>query len=126
MMTEKQCPWCGDWFTSTHGNDSYCSVEHQDLAKKDRQKRKRDPIKNFIPILMGNHEIIEGIFNEGKLELTNVELEAYGLDLSLCRYLKPADEHQGKLMLDFGQYFLITDLHFLNFKIFKHETVTTI
>src|ERR1039457_5238778 len=104
MSLEKPCLWCGDQFIPTHGNDNYCCTEHQDEAKKDRQKRKRDPIKGFIPILIRNHEILDELINKGKLELTRNEVEAYGLDISLCRHIQAPKEFEGMLLLDFGTY----------------------
>lgn len=126
MQTEKVCPWCGDLFTPEHGNDAYCCPDHQEQAKKERQKRKRDPVSRFFPILMRNHEAIGKLFADGKMELTAEEVIAYGIDLSLCRHMQPPLEHQGKLLLDFGQYYLITETNFLTFKIFKHDTATSI
>ena len=124
MLAEKQCPWCGDRFTPIHGNDSYCSEEHRDLAKRERQKSKRDPIKDFIPILMANHEIIDGLYRKGITEISREELGAYRIDISLCRHLKPPTEHIGTLMLDFGEYYLLTETNFFKFKIYKHAAIT--
>lgn len=116
------CPWCGDDFTPDHGNDTYCGDDCKYDAKRDRQKTKRDPISRFIPILMANHEAIHYLSDMGKLELSRSEVDAYTIDISLSRHMQPPGEHAGKLMLDFGEYFLITDLNFLTFKIFKHDT----
>jgi hypothetical protein len=119
--TQKICVWCGNPFEPTHGNSNYDSAECQEKAKKKRQKQKRDPIKGFLPILMKNHEILDKHFTDGKLEITFSEIEAYDLDISLCRRLNPPTEHVGKSMLDFGTYYLITDTNFQTFKIYKHE-----
>jgi len=121
MSTEKTCRWCGDTFEPTHGNGNYCSTNCQGESKKARQKQRRDPIRRFIPILMRNHEIIDKVFGEGKLEINASEIEAYKLDISICRYINPPAEHAGKSMLDFGTYYLITDANFKTFKIYKHE-----
>ena len=126
MSIEKVCLWCGDLFTPNHGNDNYCCREHQEEAKKDRQKQKRDPIKKLIPILMANHEILDNLVIQGKSELTADEVEAYHLDISLCRHLKTQGEHIVKLMLDFGTYYLITETDFLIFKIHKHATTNAL
>jgi len=121
---EKTCAWCDDSFKFEHGNDIYCSDDCEDQARKKRQKQKRDPIRHFIPLLVRNHEILDDLIKDGKSEITNAEIEAYGLDISLCRHLNPPIEHHGKVMLDFGTYYLITETDFQIFKIHKHETET--
>lgn len=126
MSIEKTCLWCKNLFESNHGNDNYCCIEHQEEAKKERQKQKRDPIKSFIPILMKNHEILNKIYTNGKHELSANEIEAYGLDISLCRHMQAPQAFEGKLMLDFGTYYLITEHNFLTFKIEKHDPAATI
>jgi len=126
METEKTCPWDGEKFTPTHNNEIYCSDACYDAAKAERQKRKRDPVRGLILILMNNHERIANVYTEGKTSLTNQELEAYGIDVSLSRHMQPTTEHSGKLMLDFGEYYLITEPNFLTFKICKHGTSTTV
>jgi hypothetical protein len=125
MTTQKKCLWCGALFTPEHGNSKYCRTDHEDEARKLRQKVKRDPIARFLPILMGNHLIIDGLNNRGITELTKGEFEAYGLDISLCRHMLPPAEHLGKMMLDFGDYYLVTDPSFLTFKIYKHADTLT-
>jgi len=126
MATQRECAWCGEIFTPRHGNDSYCSPDHNYQAKKERQKSKRDPIKDFIPILMTNHEIIDRIHQSGKTEINREELEAYKIDISLCRFLKMTSDKTERLMLDFGRYYLTTTADFLTFKIYKHATTSTI
>jgi hypothetical protein len=122
MTKIKKCAWCGDEFTPTHGNSIYHTVECEEASRLDRQKKKRDPIARFFPIMMSNHEVIDLLNSEGKTEMAKQEIEAYQLDLSLCRHLQPPPEHEGKIMLDFGEYYLITEPDFLTFKIFKHAT----
>ena len=126
MTLIKTCLWCGEKFEPRHGNNEFCSTGCQDQAKRERQKQKRDPIKNFIPILIKNHEILDRIFNEGKTVISSAEVEAYDLDISLCRYLHPPPEHLGKILLDFGVFYLITESDFKTFKIYKHATSITI
>ena len=122
MHKERNCLLlrCSEVFEPEHGNQWYCCIEHQAEARKERQKERRDPIALFILILMRNHEVIDKLYNEGEIEPSRKLIEAYGFDISLCRYMQPPPEHHGKLMLDVGDYFLITDTQFLTFKIFKH------
>ena len=124
-MNTIYCAWCGGKFTPTHGNNKYCCDEHEDEARKLRQKNDRDPTARFLPILRDNHRIIAALVRAGKTELTKSEMDAYQIDISLCRHLQPPPEHEGKLLLDFGHYFLITESDFLTFKIYKHEQDTT-
>ncbi len=126
MEKLKNCAWCGNEFTPIHGNSIYDTAECEEAARMERQKRKRDPIARFLPIMMKNHEVIDHLNNTDKTEITRQDIEAYQLDLSLCRHLQPPPEHEGKIMLDFGEYFLITDTDFLNFKIYKHETASAV
>lgn len=126
METAKQCPWCEDQFTPTHKNEVYCSPACNSAAKAERQKRKRDPIKAFIPIMMNNHEQIEAMFMQGITEASMSQLEAFKVDISICRHLKSPPAIEGKLLLDFGEYLLITDTNFQKFKIEKHDTPATI
>jgi hypothetical protein len=128
MKYNKHCKLkrCKEPFLPEHGNEEYCCDEHQEEAKLEAQKERRDPIKHFIPILMKNHERIETMFLQGMTEVTSEVLEAYAVDLSLCRHVKAPATHVGKLMLDFGTYYLITETDFLIFKLFKHDTNTAI
>ena len=125
MTTQKNCLWCGREFTPAHGNDSYCCPEHQEEAKKDRQKKRRDPIKNFIPIMMKNHEQIERMVALGMLTCTAQQLMAFEVDISLCRFLK-SPQYPDNVVLDFGEFILITDSNFLTFKIEQHDTQQSI
>lgn len=126
MEKLKNCAWCGDEFTPKHGNNIYDTAECEEAARLDRQKRKRDPIARFLPILVKNHEVIDRLNREGKTEITRQEIAAHQLDISLCRHLQPPPEHEGKIMLDFGDYYLITEPEFLTFKIYKHEAASTL
>ncbi len=122
MTTIKKCAWCGEEFTPLHGNSIYDTPGCEEAARLERQKKKRDPIARFLPILVNNHEVIDHLTSKGKTEITKQEVEAYQLDLSLCRHLQPPPEHEGKIMLDFGEYYLITEPDFLTFKIYNHVT----
>ena len=128
MATEKNCAWtvCGEKFTPSHGNNKYCRDEHEYEAKKERQKKDRDPTSRFLPILRNNHRIIAELFIAGKTELTRAEIEGYRLDISLCRHLKPSQQHIGMRMLDFGDYYMTTESDFLNFKIYKNDATITV
>lgn len=126
MENTKMCAYCYTPFTPGHGNDRYCCHHHFDLAKKERQKQRRDPVARLISILMENHENLDGLNQQGKTELTRAEVYAFKIDLSLARYIQPPEEFKGQLMLDFGQYALITDKNFEHFKLIKHDTFSTI
>ncbi len=126
MTKIKKCAWCGEEFTPLHGNSIYDTPICEEASRLDRQKKKRDPIARFFPIMMSNHETIDRLDSEGKAELTRKEVDAYKIDLSLCRHLQSPPEHEGKIMLDFGEYFLITGTDFLTFKIYKHVTSPSI
>lgn len=120
MEKLKNCAWCGDEFTPLHGNSIYDTSECEESARLERQKKKRDPIARFFPIMMSNHEAIDRLIKEGKTELTRKDVDAFKIDISLCRHLQTPLEHEGKIMLDFGEYYLITETDFLTFKIYKH------
>lgn len=120
MTKNKSCAWCGEEFTPLHGNTIYDSHECEEAARLDRQKKKRDPIARFLPIMVSNHEAINRLYNEEKMEFTRKEVDAYNIDISLCRHLQPPPEHEGKILLDFGEFYLTTETDFLTFKIFKH------
>jgi hypothetical protein len=122
MTKNKSCAWCGEEFIPLHGNTIYDSPECEEAARLDRQKKKRDPIARFFPIMIINHEAINRLYNEGKMEFTRKEVDAYNIDISLCRHLQPPPEHEGKILLDFGEFYLTTETDFLTFKIFKHAT----
>lgn len=126
MEKLRKCAWCSDEFTPIHGNSIYDTAECEESARLDRQKKKRDPIARFLSILTKNHEIIDRFYNSGKTEITRIEMEAYNLDISLCRHLQPPPELEGKILLDFGAYFLVTEPDFLTFKINKYDSVSAI
>ncbi len=120
MTNLKKCKWCNEEFIPDHGNDTYCS-DHDYDAKRERQKQERDPIKHLLILLKDNHKALHSMFCDGILEANAVLLEAYRVDISLCRYLQSSTEHKGMLTLDFGQYFLTTDNTFSLFKLHKHN-----
>ncbi len=126
METEKTCRWDQVVFTPDHKNQVYCCDTCYDAAKAERQKQKRDPVKNLILILMRNHERIDMAYKNGKRDLDKQGVEAYNIDLSLSRRMQPPAEFAGKIMMDFGTYFLLTETNFQKFKIFKHGTEHTI
>ena len=127
MKKEKKCKLkrCQKPFLPGHGNKKFCCDEHYDEEKLESQKEKRDPIKQLISIMTKNHERIHTIFLDGLAEVTIDILEAYGVDISLCRHLQPPAQHEGKIMLDFGAYHLIPETNFKTFKIFKNDTLCT-
>ena len=126
METQKICLWCQESFTAKHGNESYCCEQHILDAKADRQKRKRDPIARFLPIMTKNHELLEHIISEGIFECSADQLQAYGVDISICRFMKSAEQYPEHVVLDFGEYLLLTDHLFQNFKIVVNDTQPTL
>lgn len=126
MSKAKKCAWCSEGFIPNHGNSMYDKPECEEAAKKERQKLKRDPIARFIPILVRNHEIISRLYLGGKTDLNKEEAEAYQIDFSLFRNLLPPVEHQGKILMDVGDYYLISEPNFLKLKIYKHDSAEAI
>lgn len=119
MITEKSCLWCNMPFIIEHGNDGYCCGECADSAKRDRQKRKRDAVKKFFPIMFRNNEALEQLYIEAIMEPTAEQLEQRQVDISMCRWCRNPD-CTNSILLDAGDYYLITDLQFKNFKLHKH------
>ena len=126
MTAQKKCLGCGKIFIPNHGNNNYHEPSCEREARRKRQKAKRDPISRFIRILVSNHEIISRLYREGKTDLKRDEAEAYQIDFSLFRNLIPPPQHQGKIMMDVGDYYIISEPNFLNLKIFKHDTAEAI
>jgi len=123
MLDEKVCklPRCSELFQPDHGNQEFCCPQHQEEDKLNNQKANRDPVRHFFPIMMRNNRQIGLMLQNGLTEVTDTMLEAYNVDVSLLRLVKPAPGLEGKVFLDSGSYFLITDSNFKTFKIQHHE-----
>lgn len=126
MKNEKICNYCNTPFSPYHGNELYCCDHHAELAKKERQKERRDPVAHLISIIMENHKILDRVFKNGVTQLTKENITELGIDISLKRFLKPPVGCKETLMLDFGRYALLTDTTFNNFKIVQHDTYSII
>jgi hypothetical protein len=120
MEMTKICPWCDEPFDMGHGNSGYCCKEHQDLAKRERQKKKRDCYKKFIPLFIEINERLEEFYQAGKTDFTKQEIENYGLDISLSRLSNSLTEN-GTIIMDFGDYYFKTQPQFTSYKLFKDE-----
>ena len=126
MINTKYCNYCDDEFEAENGNSGYCSDECRTKARKFRQDERYHGIRSLLPVLHGNHALLESLFlSKGNKIYTGRELELEGLDFSLFRKLYPDPDNQQIVHLDFGTYFLETRDNFQTFKINKHETKTS-
>lgn len=116
------CPNCKETFDEKHGNDVYCSVRCEDLAQKKRQKEERDPVKELLLIVKHNHKGLKAMDDAGIVEPSRDDLELYGVDISLSRFIHLPGLEEGQIVMHFGEYNLITDKDFQKFKIIKNET----
>jgi hypothetical protein len=113
---------CGEPFTPKHLNEGYCSFEHQNEAKRARQKLHRDSYKRFIPLFIKNNDRMAELIANGITNLTPEDIDRFELDISLCRTCRPPDNYPDSIMMDFGEFYLLTNKNFLTFQLFKHET----
>ena len=124
-MNKKKCKYCEKEFVPAHGNNGFCSEECTKAARKLRNYRRYNSISPLLPMMLANHELLNGLFEKKLLDLTAQELISEGLDFSIFRRLYPEPGNNQFIRLDFGSFYLETLDNFLTFKLYKYETTTS-